>query len=542
MLDYDWIIIGSGFGGSVSALRLAQKGYRVALIERGQRYTEASVPRSGWELKKTTWAPERGMKGIMRLVVHRHIATSAQTGLGGGSIVYGGVLYRAKRQFYADPQWGSLGDWQAELAPHYTEAERMLGVSKVPFDSPKQQLMRDMAEHFGVADTFTRAPCGVFFGEPGKTVPDPYFGGAGPARAGCTSCGGCFVGCRHNAKNTLVKNYLWFAEKRGAQVLAEREVIDVRPLAGGTGDASPGYEVVTRRSTAWLRKDRRVLRARRVIFSAGVLGTLKLLLECRRRGSLPHLSPRLGDAVRTNSETLVAVSEPGAPATRDYSVGPAISSSAYLDDHTHVEICRYPAGSSFMRVLAVPMTDGEVPLLRPLRLFATIIRRPLSLLRLLFNRRWAETTVIFLVMQSLDNRMRFRLGRGLLTLFRRGLQTARDPHAHPIPVYFPVAQRLGRRFAEKVGGIPQNAVNEVTMNIPTTAHILGGCPIGASPATGVIDVRHQVFGHPGLYVCDGSAIPANLGVNPSLTITAMSERAMSFLPHKSDAARDTAPA
>jgi cholesterol oxidase len=526
--EYDFIVVGSGFGGSVAAMRLAEKGYSVCVVERGKRFRDEDFPKTNWSLRKYLWMPKLKCFGIQNMSLFRGVMILSGTGVGGGSLVYGNTLYQPGDEFFRSPEWGDLADWRAELDPHYQTARRMLGVTTNPRLTFVDRLLKETAEELGRGNTFRPTEVGVFFGQPGVTVPDPYFGGEGPPRAGCISCGGCFVGCRHNAKNSLSKNYLWFAEKRGAVIEAERDVVDIRPLSP---DGSAGYQVVTRRSTAWLNRQTRVLRARQVILSGGVLGTVRLLLRCKHQTrSLPNLSDRLGYSVRTNSETLVGVSEPGASPEHDYSRGVAISSSFHPNEHTHIEPCRYPAGSSFMRLLGVPMTDSSNPVLRPLVLLWTIARHPLAFLKLIYSRRWAQSTVILLVMQTLDNKMRFALGRNLLTAFTRGMGTRRDRGAAPIPVYFPEAQDVARRIARKVDGIPQNTVNEVLFNIPTTAHILGGCPIGASAESGVIDSRHQVFGYRGLYVCDGSAIPANLGVNPSLTITAMTERAMSFIP------------
>jgi cholesterol oxidase len=524
------VVVGSGFGGSVAALRLAEKGYSVCVLERGKRFADQDFARTNWDLRRYLWMPRWKCFGIQNMTLFRGVMILSGAGVGGGSLVYGNTLFQPGDEFFRSPAWSALADWRAELEPHYRTARRMLGVRTNPALGFVDRLLEECAQEMGRGDTFHPAELAVYFGEPGKTVPDPYFGGEGPERAGCTSCGGCFVGCRHNAKNTLVKNYLYLAEKRGVVIEAEREVQDIRPLSD---DGSAGYDIVTRRSTTWFHREPRVYRARRVVLSGGVLGTVDLLLRCQQvTRSLPRLSPRLGGSVRTNSETLLGVSEVGALPRRDYSRGPAITSIFEPSPGTHIEPCRYPAGSSFMRLLGVPLTDGGHPLLRPFLLLWTILRRPLAFARLLWNRHWAESTVILLVMQSFDNKMRFALGRSLLTLFRKGMITRRDRHAAPVPVYIPVAHQVARRLAAKVGGIAQNTVNEVLFDVPTTAHILGGCPIGADASQGVINTRHEVFGYQGLYVCDGSAIPANLGLNPSLTITAMSERAMSLVPAK----------
>jgi len=519
---FDFVIVGSGFGGSVSALRLAEKGYTVAVLERGRRFGPEDFPRTNWDVRRYLWAPFLRCFGIQNLSLFKNVMILSGTGVGGGSLVYANTLLEPGDPFYQSPAWRDLADWKAELAPHYKTAKRMLGVAQNPKLTFVDETLKEVARELGAEHTFKPAELGVYFGEPRKTVPDPYFGGLGPERTGCHFCGGCMVGCRHGAKNTLDKNYLYLAEKLGARVFAETVVTDLKPIAGGRD----GWEICAQNSTAWFgSRARRTLRARRVVLSAGVLGTVKLLLRCRDvTRSLSMLSSCLGNEVRTNSEALVGVTELGAGA-RNYSEGPAISSIFHPDAHTHIEPVRYSAGSSFMRLLAVPMVDGEPGPLRALKLALQLAARPLQSLRLLFHRKWAQSTVILLVMQTLDNKMRLRLARGLL-------KSEPDPHAPPLPTSIPVGNLVARRFAEKVGGVAQSAMNEAVLNIPTTAHILGGCPIGADRERGVIDSQHRVFGYEGLYVCDGSAIPANLGVNPSLTITAMTERAMSRIPAK----------
>jgi cholesterol oxidase len=518
--DQDWIVVGSGFGGSVSALRLSEKGYKVAVLERGKRFQAGDFAKTNWNVRKYLWAPVVKCFGIQTMTLFKNVLILGGSGVGGGSLVYANTLLEPGAAFYESPNWRSLADWKAELAPHYATAKRMLGVTRNPHLTSVDREMESVAKEMGRADSFHATDVGVFFGKPGeegKPVPDPFFGGAGPERAGCVLCGGCMVGCRHGAKNTLDKNYLWFAEKNGVEIVPETRVTKIVPIP-------EGYEVHVERSTAWFAKKRRVLRARNVVLSAGVLGTVRLLLACKHEhGTLPGLSDRLGADVRTNSEALVGLT------TRrkkdDLSKGIAIGSGFWPDEVTHVEPVRYSAGSSFMRFLAAPMADEGNRFTRPLKMILAAVLHPLDLLRLAFNRFWAETTVILLVMQTLDNRMRLKLAR---FPFRR--MTTEPDRAHSVPSYIPTGHQVARAMAAKMDAIPQSAVNEVFLQIPTTAHVLGGCGIGASPAEGVIDKDHQVFGYPGLYVCDGSVIPANLGVNPSLTITAMSERAMSRIP------------
>jgi cholesterol oxidase len=522
-LEHDWLVIGSGFGGSVSALRLAEKGHRVGLLECGRRFADHELPRSTWDLRRYFWAPKLGFKGIFRLTIFRDVAVVSGSGVGGGSLGYGNTLYRAPERFYTDPQWSGLNDWDSALAPHFDTAERMLGVVTVDADDPADLLLREFGREIGADRTYAKTRVGVYFGKPGETAADPFFGGAGPARTGCIECGRCMVGCPYNAKNTLPKNYLWLAERAGAEIVPERTVTDIRPL--GAPDGSDGYAVTSERTGAWLRRDRRVHTTRGVVVAAGALGTNRLLARSKLAGSLPRVSDRLGELVRTNSEAILAVTlPPGAP---DMTKRVAISSSVYPDPDTHIETVTYgDAGDSMSALFTLLVGDGT-RLTRPLKLLGAAARHPVRLARLSMPRGWSRRTIIVLVMQSLDNAIALRARRSRFGGVR--LSTEQDPD-RPNPTFIPVANRFAEWLAERTGGIAQSSLMEAVANIPTTAHILGGAVIGADRASGVVDARQRVFGYENLLVCDGSAIPANVGVNPSLTITALAEHAMSQVP------------
>jgi len=522
--DFDWLVIGSGFGGSVSALRLAEKGHSVGVLECGRRFADDELPSSTADLKRYFWNPRLGMKGIFRLTTFRDVSVVSGCGVGGGSLGYANTLYVPPSAFFEDRQWGNMQDWERALAPHYAEAQRMLGVVQNPHDDPADQLLRELGEELGVSDTYKKTPVGVFFGEPGKTVTDPFFGGEGPDRTGCRQCGRCMVGCPHGSKNTLVKNYLWFAEKRGARVMPERTVIDIRPL--GSPDGAEGYEVESVRSGAWLRKQRRVDRARGVVVAAGPLGTNKLLQRCRLSGSLPRISQRLGELVRTNSESILTVTVPE-DYPEDLIKRVAISSSIYPDPNTHIETVTYgDDGDSMHRLYTLMVGDGT-RVTRPLKLLVQIALHPRRLLKVLFPKHWSRRTIIILVMQTLDNAIALRPRKGPFGSL--WLKTEQDPE-RPNPTFIPIANETAAWFAKRTGGIAQSSVTEAMFNIPSTAHILGGAVIAPDPSQGVLDANQRVFGYKNLLVCDGSAIPANVGVNPSLTITALAEHAMSHVP------------
>jgi cholesterol oxidase len=532
--DYDWLVIGSGFGGSVAALRLAEKGYRVGLLECGRRFDDEDFAESAWDMRRYFWMPRLGLRGIFRMTVFKDIFIVSGNGVGGGSLGYANTLYRARPAFFRDRQWDGLAEWDRELEPHYATAERLLGVADYEGMTAADELLKEYGEEIGVGDTFKHTRVGIFFGPAGQEVPDPYFGGAGPNRTGCVRCAACMIGCRYGAKNTLVKNYLWFAERLGVEVMPERQVTSLRPI--GVADGSEGYEVVTEHPGAWLRKRRRTLRARGVVVAAGPLGTNALLANCKHAGTLPRLSDRLGHVVRTNTESIQAVT--ASDDSRDFSKAVAISSSIYPDPDTHIEVVSYGRNGDAMSRLFTAMTGDGTRLTRPLKWIGAMLRHPVRTAKLFWwPFGWSRRTVILLVMQTIDTAMRLvpkprRLGRGVR------LQTEQDPE-RPNPTYIPAAEAAARWFAKRTGGIAQSGLTESALNIPTTAHILGGAVIGATREDGVIDCQHRVFGYQNLLIADGSAMPANPGVNPSLTITAMAERAMSFVPPKDGAAERT---
>jgi cholesterol oxidase len=530
---YDVLVIGSGFGGSVTALRLTEKGYRVGVLEAGRRFRDDEFATTSWDAKKFIWAPKLGCFGIQRIHALPDVLVLAGAGVGGGSLVYANTLYEPKSDaFYDDQQWAGITDWRAELAPHYAQAKRMLGVVRQPTVTASDRVLQQVAGEMGVADSWTPTPVGVFFGrdaakEPGTTVPDPYFGGVGPERTGCIECGSCMTGCRHNAKNTLVKNYLYLAEKAGAVVHPLTTVTRIRPRTGG------GYEVTTVRTGAWVgRRTRQTFTADEVVLAAGGWGTQQLLHRMKTTGALPALSDRLGFLTRTNSESLGgAVTKLRSRKEHDFTHGVAITSSIHPDERTHIEPCRYGKGSNAMGLLSTIATKGGTDRKRWKTWLGQVARHPGQLLSLYAGlNHWSERGVIALVMQTHDNSLTLYPTK---TRFGRFKVTSKQGHGTPNPTWIPAADEAQRRMAKAIDGFPVNSIGEI-VDIPMTAHFLGGCAIGDSPDTGVVDAYHRVYGHPGMHIVDGSAISANLGVNPSLTITAQAERAMSLWPNKGE--------
>ncbi|QMU79271.1 GMC family oxidoreductase [Streptacidiphilus sp. PB12-B1b] len=544
--DYDVVVVGSGFGGSVSALRLTEKGYKVAVLEAGRRFTPQTLPKNSWDTRNYLWAPALGMYGIQRFHVLKNVMVLGGAGVGGGSLNYANTLYVPPKAFFQDPQWKDITDWSQELAPFYDQAARMLGVRTNPTVTPSDVHLRDAADKLGYGDTFHLAPVGVFFGDggdaegrdapgrgpkadPGAETDDPYFGGEGPRRRACTECGECMTGCRHGAKNTLTENYLYLAEKNGAEILPMTTVVCVR-------EDGEGFAVDVRatdgRSRNPARNGSRTIRARRVVVSAGTYGTQKLLHRLRDTGHLPRISARLGELTRTNSEALVGslTTDRRYGRRADFTRGVAITSSVHPDEHTHIEPVRYGKGSNAMGLMSIVQVTGAGRTPPLLRLLGNALRRPDLLLRSMNKRRWSERVIIGLVMQSLDNsvvveRKKSGLGKGTLT--------SRQGHGAPNPTWIPAAEESARAVADEINGFPGSAASDL-FGRTLTAHFLGGCVIGDSPATGVIDPYQRLYGYPGITVADGSSVSANLGVNPSLTITAQAERAMSMWPNKGE--------
>ena len=536
-MTWDWIIIGSGFGGSVSALRLAEKGYSVLVLEKGGRWQAEDYPRTNWNLKKWFWAPSIGFRGFFKMTFLRHVTALSGVGVGGGSLVYANTLPTPSERFFGAKEWGHLADWWNDLRPHYDTARRMLGSTDNPLETAPDRALKAVAQKTGRVDHFNNVPVAVYFGKAGVTVSDPYHGGDGPDRTGCNFCGGCMTGCRYGSKNTLDQNYLWLAEGLGATVQPDTEVRWVSPLEdsgdGESGSGSgPRYLVTARERRGFLRSVDRTFEARNVVFSGGVMGTIDLLLRLKESPvGLPHLSPRVGDRVRTNSEVLLGVTTQ----RRDLNLseGVAITSILQTDEHSSVEPCRFAPGSGFFRILATPHAPGNTLIQRISHAAGRFLRTPIRSLRAFFVSDWARYTTALLYMRTLEGYIRLKPAKGPLSWLSPGIRSTEGDG--PVPTAaIPEATELAEQFAEEVDGYVGSIVTETLLGIPTTAHILGGACMGATPEDGVIDHRHRAFGYNGLYVIDGSAMSANPGVNPSLTITALAERAMSFIPRKDE--------
>jgi cholesterol oxidase len=514
---YDFVIIGSGFGGSVSALRLSEKGHRILVIEKGKWFRNEDFPATNWNLKKWLWLPSLRFFGFFKMTFMRHIGILSGVGVGGGSLVYANTLARPDSEFFISGSWAGLADWESELAPWYDKAEEMLGAIENPTLFDSDNALKELAESVGQGHLFRNTRVAVFFGEPEKKVPDPFFAGKGPDREGCRFCGGCMTGCRHNAKNTLDKNYLFLAVKNGAEIISEHRVTKV--TTQGKPDGSDGYLVTYRRSTSLLFSGRKTVRCRGVIFAGGVLGTIRLLLDMKKH-HLPLLGQMVGEDIRTNNESLVLVDS--RDLSKDFSKGVAIGSIVRTDENSHLETVRYGSGSGFWKLMGVPLTHGRNALTRSGKLIFKLFSAPLSWLHIYTTRDFARQSVILLFMQHLDSTLRLRKG-----IFRLGSTLSKGK---PPTAFMKESRELAEKMAERINGKPFVLITEAITGIPTTAHILGGAVIGKTPSEGVIDKDHKVFGYCNMYVCDGSAVSANPGVNPSLTITAMTERAMNRIP------------
>ncbi len=525
--DFDYIVIGSGFGGSVSAMRLAQKGYKVAVIESGKKWQAGDFARRNWNLRKFLWMPKIALYGIQRMNLFNDVFILAGAGVGGGSLNYANTLYVPPDKFFQNKGVGKLGGKDA-LLPFYELAKKMLGATENPKLGKADHLMRETAADFGRENTFRKTDVAVYFGEEGKEVSDPYFLGEGPERTGCNFCGACMTGCRMNAKNTLDKNYLFFAEKFGAEIIPENKVVEVRPLSE---DGSAGYEITSERTTG-IFSPKKVYRTKGIVFSAGVLGTLSLLMKMKETGRLPHLSDELGKVTRTNSEAIVSVKSNSKDA--DFSKGVAITSSVHPDESTHIEPVRYARGNDFGGIFQVLLTDGGGKIPRLFRYIANVLRHPLKFLSILNPIGFATKNLILLVMQTHDNYINVIRKRRPIWPFIKSL-TSEQASEKKNPIYIPIANEFARRLAKRMNGTPTSVATEVYMNAPMTAHIMGGCHIGEAPGQGVIDAQNRVRSYENMLVADASMIPANLGVNPALSITAFSERAMSFIPVKESA-------
>ena len=539
--DFDFIVIGSGFGGSVSALRLVEKGYKVAVMEMGRRWTPENLPRTNWSIGSWFWRPSLGLRGFFSIRFFRHATIFHGCAVGGGSITYACTLLPAPEKVWEKSSWTGLADWKTEMPQHYETAARMLGVTQNKILGPADHFLKKAAEAAGAGHTFYCTNVGIFQpaeGEPGdQTFPDPFFGGDGPARTTCQGCGGCMIGCRYGAKNTLDLGYLYLAEKRGVQVFPETRVVNVKPLGGdisgsARNDGSGGYEVDTIKSTAHIRRQPHRFTCRGVVFSASSLGTMELLFRLKEKGSLPGISDQVGRHVRTNSESLIGARTPGS--SQDFSQGIAIGSGVYIDEHTHIEAVRYPNGSDTMGFLTTILTNGRPG---PQRIalwlknvMVSLLRHPIKTVRVLQPLGWAREFVILLCMQTLEGEIEMRWQRPWFWPFRKFLVSCGEK----VHTYIPKANEFAQKYAQLTGGFPMSMLPEILFDVPGTAHCIGGCVIAASSSRGVVDSRHRVFNYKNMYICDGSVVAANLGVNPSLTITALAERAMSFIPRAAE--------
>jgi cholesterol oxidase len=531
--DYDVLIIGSGFGGSVAALRAAEKGYRVGVMEAGKRWNDEDVPKTNWDLKDYLWMPAAEMYGIQRIEYLDDALILCGAGVGGGSHVYGNTLYVPPKQFFDAPGWAGITDWADELAPCYDQARRMLGVVRYPYmPTDVDRHMQQVAAEMGTGKTFNKAPVGVYFGRPGIEAEDPYFGGVGPRRTGCIGCGNCQVGCGHNAKNKVTTNYLYLAEKLGTKVHELHEAYDLVPLEGG------GFEVHTRHP-GWAQRAAHLHRhkytAEQVVISAHAYGSSKLLHHMQHKGRLQNLSSELGQRARTNSEQLLAVTRPYAEWKADpekIHVTPgsvAITSSVWPDAQTSIEPVYYGPGSTLFALLMTYHHKDEQkhPFAAWLKKLA---ENPAEVLSFSDPRHWSERSAIMLCMQTSDTSIELYWD-GLMLRSRKGSGT--PPQSH-IPIVEEFAERLAKTMGSREGTTFAEVIDRVA-----TAHFIGGIPIGDTSKHGAVDPYQRVFGHPGLHVMDGGVLPANPGVNPSLTITALAERAMSLWPNKGES--DTRP-
>ena len=541
--DFDFIVIGSGFGGSVCAHRLTEKGYKVAVFEMGRRWSSTNLPRTSWAIHRWWWRPQLGLRGFFNMRLFRHVTIFHGCAVGGGSITYAATLLQPPEKVWDSGSWESTANWRAEMPKHYQSAAGMLGITENKIFGPADRMLRRAAEASGCGHTFYHTQVGIFQAPDGEagghTVPDPFLHGEGRDRTTCVACGGCIMGCRYGAKNTLDLNYLFLAEKHGAQVFPETKVVDVKPL-GHLCDGHAGYEVHTIKSTAWLRHHPQRFTSRAVVFAASSLGTMELLFRLRETGSLPGISGQLGHHVRTNSESIIGARMPGGD--EDFSQGIAIGSGVYIDEHTHIEAVRYPRGSDTMSLLTTILTDGQPGSARIwlwLRnVVGSILRHPIRSWRVARPRRWAQEAVILLCMQAIEGEIEMCWRRPWFWPFRKFLVS----RGKRVPTYIPQANRFAKKFAEVAGGTAMSTLPEILFDVPGTAHCIGGCVIADSPRHGVVDAQHRVFGYQNMYICDGSVVAANLGVNPSLTITALAERAMSFIPRKTAQFRNPAAA